>query len=132
MSKKIEYDETPQFQKDLKKLLKRFPTLRDDLEVAKSAAIELYHVQNVNNQSVFPIPNFCSENILVCKIKKFACRSLKGRGAKSGIRVVYAFFLKDKKVDFLEMYFKGNKENEDRDRINEYLKTVNKPTNNSL
>ncbi len=117
----ISYEQTAEFQKDFKKLLKKYRSLEEDLELAKRAAIELFHLQKINNLSVFPIPGFCSEEILVCKIKKFACRALKGRGSKSGIRVIYTFHINTQHVDFLEIYFKGEKENEDRERIKNYL-----------
>ena len=119
---KIEYSAIDSFQKDLKHLLKKYQTLEEDLETAKRDAIELYHLKRVNNQSIFPIQGFCTETIQICKIKKFACKALKGRGSKSGIRVVYAFHCQSCKVEFIEIYFKGNKENEDKDRIKEYLK----------
>ena len=54
------------------------------------------------------------------KIRKFACRSLKGRGVKSGIRVIYSWCKSSSKVVFIEIYFKGDKENEDKERINRY------------
>ena len=114
---KIEYNAIDSFQKDLKQLLKKYQTLEDDLETAKRNAIELYHLKRVNNQSIFPIQGFCTETIQICKIKKFACKALKGRGSKSGIRVIYAFHCQSCKVEFIEIYFKGNKESEDRDRI---------------
>jgi len=114
----------PEFQNDFKKLLKKFKSLEDDLELAKIAAIELHHIQKINNLSVFPIQGFCAEEILVCKIKKFACKSLKGRGSKSGIRVIYAFHRANLKVDFIEIYFKGEKENENRERIKDYFKNL--------
>jgi len=124
MMSKINYDETPEFQKDFKRLLKKYPSLVDDLALAKTAAIELFHIHKINNLSVFPIPNFCSETIQICKIKKFACRSLKGRGAKSGIRVIYAFHSATLKVDFIEIYFKADQENEDKGRIKVYLQSI--------
>ncbi len=119
---KIEYNTTNFFQKDLKRLLKKYKTLEDDLEVAKRDAIELYHLKRIDNQSVFPIQGFCTKVIQICKIKKFACKALKGRGSKSGMRVIYAFYCQSCKVDFIQIYFKGNKKNEDRKRIKEYLK----------
>jgi len=119
---KIKYNAIDSFQKDLKGLLKKHETLEDDLETAKRDAIELYHLKRINNQSIFPIQGFCTETIQICKIKKFACKALKGRGSKSGIRVIYAFHYQDRKVEFIEIYFKGNKENEDQERIKEYLK----------
>jgi len=119
---KIEYSAIDSFQKDLKHLLKKYQTLEEDLETVKRNAIELYHLKRINNQSIFPIQGFCTETIQICKIKKFACKALKGRGSKSGIRVIYAFHCQSCKVEFIEIYFKGDKENEDRNRIKEYLK----------
>ncbi len=118
---KIRYEEIPEFQKDLKRLLKKYPSLSHDLALAKIAAIELFHTHAINNGSVFPMPNFCSETIQICKLKKFACKSLKGRGAKSGIRVIYAFHRLTLEVDCIEIYFKGDQENEDKGRIRTYL-----------
>ncbi len=119
---KIEYNTIDSFQKDLKRLLKKYRTLEEDLEIVKRNAIELYHLKHIDNQSIFPIQGFCTTKIQIYKIKKFACRALKGRGAKSGIRVIYAFHYQSYKVDFIEIYFKGEKENEDRERIKIYLK----------
>ena len=120
----IVYKQTKEFERDLKSLLKKFPSLIDDIEIAKSFTIELFHLQKVNKQAIFLIPNFCSDELKICKIKKFACKALKGRGAQSGIRVIYAYYVLTNNVDFIEMYFKGEKENEDRDRIKEYLKNL--------
>ena len=118
---KIEYNATISFRKDLRRLLKKYKTLEEDLETVKRDAIELYHLKCKDNQSVFPIQGFYTEEIRVCKIKKFACKALKGRGSKSGMRIIYAFHCQIYKVDFIEIYFKGDKENEDRERIKEYL-----------
>ena len=130
MTSKINYGETPEFQKDFKKLLKKFKSLEDDFELAKVAAIELFHIQKVNNLSTFPVQGLCTEKIQICKIKKFACKALKGRGSKSGIRVIYAFHCENYKVDFIEIYFKGEKANEDRERIKAYLKDFSSSLNN--
>ncbi len=124
MRTKIKYEETFEFQKDFKKYSKKFKTLTGDLEIAKRNAIELFHIRKIDNQSVFLIPNFCSKELQICKVKKFSCRALKGRGIKSGIRVIYAFFPKILKVDFIEMYYKGDKNMEDRGRIKQYLKSL--------
>jgi len=122
MENKIEYNETDLFQKDLKHLLKKFPTLKDDIEIAKKNAIELYHINKIDNQSVFPIQGFCTSKIKVYKLKKFACKALKGRGSKSGIRIIYAFHLETSKVVFIQLYFKGEQLNEDRERITKYIR----------
>jgi mRNA-degrading endonuclease RelE of RelBE toxin-antitoxin system len=120
----IIYKETADFLRDLKKLRKRFRTLDEDLIVAKTNAIELYHIHNIDNHSVFSIPGFKAEDLQILKLKKFACKALKGKGVKSGIRIIYAFFHETKTVEFIEIYFKGDQENEDRQRVNEYLVSI--------
>jgi mRNA-degrading endonuclease RelE of RelBE toxin-antitoxin system len=117
----IEYEESEEFKKDLKRLTKRFISLPDDLVTVKKAVIELRHILLINNLGTFEIPGFSSNRGSFWKIKKFACKSLKGRGAKSGIRVIYYFRPTEKRVIFLEIYFKGDKENEDQERLKEFL-----------
>lgn len=119
----MNYSETSEFARDFKKLLKKFPSLAEDLAIVKQYDIELFHCQKFDKHGIFKIENIGnSEDLQFFKIKKFACRALKGRGSKSGIRVIYAFHCENCKVDFIEIYFKGEKENEDRERIKEYLK----------
>jgi mRNA-degrading endonuclease RelE of RelBE toxin-antitoxin system len=125
---KIKYETTAEFDKDLKKLVKKYRSLLEDLEVLKRAAIELYHLQGLDNHSVFPIPSFCTEKIISCKVKKFASKSFKGKGAKSGLRLIYIYLVEEKRVVFIEIYYKGIKENEDKDRLHQYF--VNSPTLN--
>ena len=51
------------------------------------------------------------------KVKKIACRSLKGRGVNSGLRLVYAIYEIEKRIVFVEIYHKNDKANEDRYRM---------------
>ena len=119
----INYDETKKFTRDFKKLLKKFPSLQDDLKVTKKYRIELFHCKKIDNRSIFQIEGASNHNELqFYKIKKFQCKSLKGRGAKSGIRMIYAFFPTQQKVVFLEIYFKAKQKNEDRQRIVDFIK----------
>lgn len=121
MEPTISYGQTEEFKKDFKKLLKKYRSLEEDLALAKVAAIELFHIKKINNLSVFPIQSCCTDEILIYKLKRFACKALKGRGSKSGIRIIYAFHLKTLRVDFIEIYFKADQENENRERIKQYL-----------
>lgn len=118
------YLEYKSFKKDLKDLLKRFRTLNEDLETAKQNALELFHIQGVDNGSVFPLQEFCSDNLKIFKLKKFACKALKGRGVKSGIRVIYAFHETKKTIEFIEIYFKADQDLESKDRIRDYLASI--------
>jgi len=122
---KIEYNTLDVFQKDIKKLLKRFRTLEEDLEVVKRDVIEFYHLRRIDNQSVFPMQGFCTQEIQICKIKKIACKALKGKGCRSGIRIVYAFFPNKNKVEFIQIYYKEREDTDcDYERIKNYLKLM--------
>jgi hypothetical protein len=109
----------------MKQLLKKYSSLEEDLDVAKKNAIELFHLHQLNNQSIFPVPKFFTEHCQIHKIKKFACKALKGKGAKSGIRVIYAYFPLDKTVDFLEIYYKKTGDADmDYKRTTEYFNAL--------
>lgn len=112
-----EISRLPEFEKDIKRLLKRFKTLEDDLIIFIEKELNLYHKLKIDNKGIFQIPGLQIENPKIYKAKKFACRSLKGKGVQSGIRVIYAHFEAEDKIELIEIYYKGDKENEDRERI---------------
>lgn len=122
MTGRIEYRETPEFLKDLKRLAKKFPTLEEDFELMKRAAIELYHLRGIDNRSVLPVPGYGGGSLKIFKVKKFACRSLPGKGVRSGLRVIYAFDEACRRTDFIEIYYKNDQKNENSDRIRTWLK----------
>jgi len=109
----MDFDRLPEFDKDLKYLLKKYRTLNDDLRVVKQV-LEVYPDER-------PPFSFRIDNLglstCVIKVKKIACKSLKGRGVNSGLRLVYAFFCDEQKNVCTELYHKNVKENEDRQRI---------------
>ncbi|MFT7099269.1 MAG: mRNA-degrading endonuclease RelE of RelBE toxin-antitoxin system [Rickettsiales bacterium] len=104
--KKIEYKRHSRFDKQLKKLVRKYRSLEEDLENAQKYAIELLHILKIDNDSIKLVPKLDGESIQIYKIKKFTCKALKGKGIKSGIRIIYAFYPKGSKVEFLEIYFK--------------------------
>lgn len=110
----------PEFEKDLKKLIRRFKTLDEDLKIFIEKQLSLYHKLNIDNKGIFPIADLQIDYPKIYKAKKFACRSLKGKGVRSGIRIVYAYYEDEDRIDLIEIYYKGDKENEDRQRILKY------------
>jgi hypothetical protein len=109
----MKFDELPEFSKDLKTLLKRYRTLNDDLGEVKTI---LRKKPEERPPFSFRIDNLGIETCVI-KIKKIACKALKGRGVNSGLRLVYAHFPADQRIVFIELYHKNDKENEDRQRI---------------
>ena len=96
----------PEFENDLKKLLKRFKTLEDDLNIFIEKQLNLYHKLKIDNKGIFQITGLPVESPKIYKAKKFACRSLKGKGVQSGIRVIYAYFAEADKIELIEIYYK--------------------------
>ncbi|MBA7531839.1 hypothetical protein ES705_24063 [subsurface metagenome] len=110
----------PDFKKDFKKLEKKYPTLKQDLEVFVNTQLKLSHKLNIDNCGIVQISGLSISIPKIYKARKFACKSLKGRGSYSGIRIIYAYFKDDDRIELVEMYFKGDKKKEDRKRILKY------------
>ncbi|NQT22100.1 MAG: hypothetical protein HQ579_01535 [Candidatus Omnitrophica bacterium] len=106
-----------EFDKDFKKLAKKFRTLNEDLNVFIANQLKLTHKKNIDNKGVVRISDLGIEYPKIYKARKFACKALKGKGAASGIRIIYAYHGEEDIIEFVEIYYKGNKENEDRGRI---------------
>lgn len=107
------FDELTEFKKDLKNLLKKYRTLNDDLAVVKKV---LEIMPDERPPFSYRIDNLGLKTCVI-KVKKIACKALKGRGVNSGLRLIYAHFEKEQKITFIELYHKNDKENEDRQRI---------------
>lgn len=122
MGKKIFNDikKLPEFDRDFKKLCKRFSTLEEDIETFVESQLKLFHKLHIDNKGVVRISNLNIDYPSIYKAKKFACKSLKGRGSDSGIRIIYAYYEKEDIIEFIEIYFKADKENEDKERIKKY------------
>lgn len=118
----IKFENSPKFEKNKKKLIKKYRSLDDDLKILKMI-ITTNHIPSgrkideffeITNKSGYKLS--CKE-LQFWKIKKIACKSLKGKGGKTKLRIIYVFIEKESKIIFLEFYFKGSQENESRDRI---------------
>ena len=112
----------PEFDKDFKKLAKRFKTLDDDIETFINKQLKLTHKLEIDNKGVVHISELGIEIPKIYKAKKFACKALKGRGVMSGIRIIYAYYENEDVIEFIEIYFKGDKANEDKKRIMKYYR----------
>src|SRR5215204_2942683 len=113
----MKFEELPEYQKDLKKLLKKYRSLKQDMEdLQKALTVEpdadppfSYRIEGLGISTC------------VIKVKKIACRALKGRGVNSGLRLIYAWFEAEQRIVMIELYHKNEKENEDRGRIKKYF-----------
>jgi len=109
----MNFSQLPEFEKDFRRLAKKYRSLVQDLEEFRRVVA----VRPYGNTKHFHV---IAQTDAVRIVKaRFFCRYLKG----SSLRIVYAYFESTASVEFIEIYFKGEKENEDRRRIADYLAT---------
>ncbi len=106
----MNFKSLPEFEKDFKRLSKKFRSLGGDLA-------EFKKVLNESPLGIGKHFNIITKTGNTSIIKaRFFCRSLK----RNNLRIIYAYMVD---IEFIEIYFKGEKENEDRERIKYYLST---------
>ena len=123
----MEFSYLDEFNKEFKQLLKKYRTLQEDFDLFKERI--LTYRENGTGKFLFwrppgivRISNLGIETE-VYKVKHFSCRALKGRGSRSGIRIIYAYFPDNTKVEFVQIYFKERDDTDcDKERIRRYYK----------
>lgn len=119
----MEFVELPEFARELKRLAKKYRSLPDDLDVLKKTLqVPEMHVR-IRGGGKHWVCVHRSEKVCVYKIR-LACRYLRS----TELRLVYARHLQEPRTVFLELYYKGDKENEDRERIRDYISIAENPT----
>jgi len=109
----MNFSELPEFVKECKRFTKKYRSLSDDLQEFKNVV----SVVPLGNSKHFNIITQ-TESVRIIKARLF-CRYLK----KSSLRIIYSYIEAKEKIEFIEVYFKGDKGNEDRKRIKKYLKS---------
>lgn len=113
----------PEFDRDMKKLRKRFSTLPDALDVFINTPLKLFHRMELNTADIRRIADLGIQEPKIYKARKIPCRDLKGRGSRTGLRIVYAYFASANRIEFIEIYFKADRANHNEKRIlNHYKK----------
>ncbi|MEM9685543.1 MAG: hypothetical protein AAF934_01305 [Bacteroidota bacterium] len=115
-------EELDEFKKDVKRLSKRYKFLKDDLETLKKV-LRVY--PDARPPFSFRIDGLGTSSCII-KVKKIACKSLKGKGVNTGLRLIYAYFVNEEskgnaKVICIELYHKSNAPKEDKQRILRYF-----------
>jgi mRNA-degrading endonuclease YafQ of YafQ-DinJ toxin-antitoxin module len=105
------FKQSSQFAKDLKRLVKKYRSLEDDL-VALEQVLLVYPTGIGKNFTII----HHAEKVKLVKAR-LACKSLRERS----MRVIYAYHEDTITFVYIELYFKGENENEDRERIERYL-----------
>jgi hypothetical protein len=108
------FNRTDEFNKEFKKLEKKFRSLSEDLKSLE----KVLAVSPTGIGKNFTIVHD-REGVKVVKAR-LACKTLKDRS----LRVIYAHHDDGLYFMYIEIYAKNQKENEDRDRVQGYLDSL--------
>ena len=117
---------TAGFKKDLKHLRKRFPSIEDELKTFINVSVRGVHVFGLppESQGHYPLSGAGMDGKNCYIAKRFACRSLRGSASRSGLRLVYRFDQDTLHLLMIELFYKGDKELNDPDRIRQLFPRV--------
>ena len=107
--------QTDEFKKDFKRLSKKYPTLEKDFEILTSAIRAEPKGDGTKHWNL--IKSIDEKHILKVRMM---CRSVR----RADFRVIYMFDGENFELLFIEMYFKGDKENNDKSRIDAIVKFI--------
>ncbi len=107
----MNFSEISEFRKDCKRLSKKYKSLPNDILEFKKVVSKI----PLGASRHFIIITD-AQDIKIIKARLF-CRYLKG----SSLRIIYAYYEKKETIEFIELYSKSDKENEDRSRIKDYF-----------
>lgn len=111
----MEFSTLKEFEKEFESYLKKWRSLKDDLERLKMV---LQQRPRGYPPNIVRISNL-DVKAEIYKVKHFRCKDMKGKGSHSGIRIIYAYLPKQNKIEFVEIYYK---EKDDRDCNKERIK----------
>lgn len=108
------FNHSPEFEKEFLRLSKKYRSLSEDIK-----KFERFISENPTGFGNNFVIIHSGDGVKIVKARMM-CRSLKGRS----IRIIYAHHKDALTFVYIEMYFKGDKGNEDRMRIEKYLKSI--------
>jgi mRNA-degrading endonuclease RelE of RelBE toxin-antitoxin system len=118
----VKFEAVPEFKKELKKLSKKYKLLNEDFEKIRTVLTK--KLPN-HTPGTFEISDLgANVKTPIYKVKHFRSRDFRGKGCRSGFRIIYAHMQNSEKIIFIEIYHKNNKTNHDEKRIKEYFEDI--------
>jgi hypothetical protein len=111
----MNFSGTEEFKKDYKRLFRKYPTLREDLGEIKKT---LQYFPRGTGKNFTVLQTRYGTSIIKARLYS---KYLRNRS----LRLIYAYHKETQQIEFIEfieLYFKGDKVREDAERIKEYLK----------
>lgn len=122
----LNFDEVPEFQKDVKYLKKNWRSIPNDIEKVKLVITPLYvEIEGVNIKELRE-QFFATKRATILQVgdgfevvkMRLDCASL---GNDKKTRLVFVAMIRDNQVKFIELYAKNSNEREDKARIKRYI-----------
>jgi hypothetical protein len=115
----MNFEQVTEFTKELKRLQKKYKSLPEDLSLFKKILTVNPHGNNKHFALITERIDNLGNKISIYK-SRFFCTYLKNQS----LRIIYAYDEQNSTIHFLELYFKGEKVNEDRERIWQFLNFI--------
>jgi mRNA-degrading endonuclease RelE of RelBE toxin-antitoxin system len=116
----LNFYHVPEFESDLEEISKRYRNISEDLENFKKV-LNARAPHNIFHGAERMTYLGDGIKIPVYKFKHFRSRDLKGKGARSGFRVIYTYDGDTDTITLIEIYMKTNtKQHPDLTRIHKY------------
>ena len=118
----VKFEAVPEFNKELKKLSKKYKLLNEGFEKFQKV---LTNILPNHTPGTFKISGLgANVKTPIYKVTHFRSKDFKGKGSRSGVRIIYAHMQCSEKIIFIEIYHKSNKPNHDIERIKKYFEEV--------
>jgi mRNA-degrading endonuclease RelE of RelBE toxin-antitoxin system len=111
----MHFSEYSPFPREFKRLLKRFKSLESDLE--KMKILLLKQPEGTDGRHWNALHRY--EQVVIFKARMM-CQYLR----RGDFRLIYAYLPAESRIDFIQIYFKGDTETEDTARIKDYLRGI--------
>ena len=117
MMKTYKIKKHPKFEKEFKKLAKKCPTLKDDFNKFINVLLDDLDRNNhmLTHKRYKQLQGYKAKTP-VFKLKQFRCESIK-KGNRSPFRFIFILDREYSIIFFVECYFKGKHESENKERI---------------
>ena len=128
----MNFERTPEFEKDLKAFTKKWPSLSNDIAAVESFIETLYVDQEGVDRAAHRKNFFNGKRATILSQTEFYevvkmrvdCASL---GSKDCLWLVFIYLFDGESIKMIELYSKTNKAREDTARIKEYLPKPSAP-----
>lgn len=123
----MNFDQTPEFEKDLKRLAKKWRSLPDDIEYIKPNIKSLYEQRDDIDIQKYRDGFFATKKAAIITSTPSGVEVIKMRldvaaiGNNSKVRIVFVAARQANTITFIELYAKNEKDREDQARIKKYL-----------